>query len=100
MKIIVGADNFGLKEDFVKESIDEGIDEFFFGYIPERWLKNYGWSVCLNRRPFGSACNFSQTPWAVGSKSQIPYQSHRAAKYSRMQHQLFHLHNYQLPITC
>lgn len=59
MKTILGTDNLAFKRNFVKMAMDEGIDEFFFGYMPENWLKNYGWTVCCNRRQFGSNSNFS-----------------------------------------
>ena len=29
-----------------------GVEEFYFGYMPEGWVKEYGWEVCTNRRPY------------------------------------------------
>lgn len=26
--------------------------EFYFGYMPEKWVRRYGWEVCTNRRPY------------------------------------------------
>lgn len=49
MKIIVGISSLHT-EDSVKRFVEAGVDEFFFGYIPEIWSQNYGWEVSCNRR--------------------------------------------------
>lgn len=49
MKIIVGISNIH-SEDIIKKYAQEGVDEFFFGYVPELWSQSFGWEVSCNRR--------------------------------------------------
>ena len=29
-----------------------GVEEFYYGFMPDTWVKKYGWEVCTNRRPY------------------------------------------------
>jgi len=30
----------------------QGVEEFYFGFMPKPWVKSYGWEICSNRRPY------------------------------------------------
>lgn len=49
MNIIVGISNIH-SEEVIRKYAHEGVDEFFFGYVPEIWSQNYGWEISCNRR--------------------------------------------------
>jgi collagenase-like PrtC family protease len=76
MKIIVGIDQMIFKQGVVEQFINEGVDEFFFGYIPNEWVQRYGWTICCNRRPFGPRCNF----WDLEEVKQFIGLCHKKGK--------------------
>ena len=36
----------------LQEFINDGVDEFYMGYMPKEWYQTYGWEISTNRRFF------------------------------------------------
>jgi collagenase-like PrtC family protease len=53
MNIIVGISNIH-SEEVIQKYANEGVDEFFFGYMPETWIQKYGWELSCNRRDYSN----------------------------------------------
>lgn len=51
IKIISSLDHDTSKNDVINYAND-GIDEFYFGFMPQKWIQKYGWEICANRRPY------------------------------------------------
>ncbi|MFA5052734.1 MAG: U32 family peptidase [Parcubacteria group bacterium] len=51
MDIVVGIDSIKTVPE-IKPLVDAGAEEFFCGYIPEYWSKEYEWEIAPNRRSY------------------------------------------------
>jgi len=53
MKIISGISGIN-NFDIIKSLADAGLDEFFIGYVPEKWSNRFGYEVSCNRRQYSN----------------------------------------------
>lgn len=51
VRIITSLNHYTTEDDIANYS-DNGIDEFYFGFMPKEWTKEYGWEISTNRRPY------------------------------------------------
>ena len=49
MRIITGISNAHSAGE-IQAYAEAGVDEFFVGYVPEKWQEQYGWELSCNRR--------------------------------------------------
>ena len=51
MRYAVGV-NHSTSQSEIVQWASAGVAEFYFGYMPDAWVRKYGWEVCTNRRPY------------------------------------------------
>lgn len=49
---IITSLNHTVNKTALKQYIETGIDEFYFGFMPAEWTQKFGWEICSNRRPY------------------------------------------------
>lgn len=54
MRYIVSVNNSTSQAQIV-QWVSAGVEEFYFGYMPDQWVRKYGWEICANRRPYPGA---------------------------------------------